>query len=73
MAFAPAGIRNAHEVRLLAHFVNAAAARIAHGGPQSPDELVHDCHQAPLVWDTAFDALGHELLELLARVLEIAI
>ena len=49
------------------------AAGVAHGGAQAARELVDDGHQAALVGHAAFDAFGHELLELRGGVLEIAI
>ena len=58
------GTRDAHELRLLERFDRRRAA-VAHRLAHTTDELVdHDCDGA-LVRDTALDALGHELVDIL--------
>src|SRR5512135_2630377 len=70
VALAHAGAGDPHELRARAHLVDAGAAGITHGSAQAARQLVQDRDDAALVGDAAFDALGHELLELRRRVLE---
>src|SRR5262245_61903280 len=73
VAFADTGIRDAHKARTRAHLLDVAAARVAHRCAESARELVQDRHDAAFVRNAPLDALGHELLELLGRVLEITV
>src|SRR5512139_1378022 len=73
VAFAHAGAGDAHELRLRAHLLDAARAGVDHRGAQATGELVQDGHQAALVEHAAFDALGHQFLELAAAVLELTV
>src|SRR5262245_31098924 len=55
------------------HLLDVVAARVAHRGTQATGELIENRDEAALVGHAALDALGHELLELAGRVLEIAV
>src|SRR5690606_39075292 len=73
VALAPPGARDPDEARLRAHLGDAAAPGIAHRRAKPADQLVDDRDDAALVRHAALDALRDELLQLLARVLEIAV
>src|SRR4051794_34717944 len=73
VALAHSGARDAHELGTRAHLGDALAARVAHRGAQAAGELVQDRDQAALVRHPAFDAFGHEFLELRRGVLKISV
>src|SRR5687768_14396376 len=73
VAFAHARVGDSHERRPRAHLFDRAAAGIAHRGAQTARELMQDLDERALVRHAPFDAFRHELLELLGRVLEVAI
>src|SRR5699024_328666 len=73
VGFLHAGSGNLHESRPRAHLLDVVAASVAQGGAQAADQLMHDGAQRPLVRHAPFHALGHQFLDLLVRVLEVAI
>src|SRR5690606_35797792 len=73
MALAHAGAGDAHELGARAHLLHIAGARVDHRRAQAAGELMEDRHEAALVEHAAFDALWHQLLELGAAILEIAV
>ena len=72
VAFAHPGAGDAHEAGLLqgGHVPGAA---VAHAGPQAAQVLDHDLAHGALVGHAAHDALGHQLLDVLFDVLEVAV
>src|SRR5260370_6739254 len=73
MTLANAGAGDAYELWTRAHFFDAAAARVSHGGAQAPRQLVQNGDETPLVGDAPLDAFRHELFKFRRRVLEITI
>src|SRR5581483_8964309 len=70
---ADAGARDLDELRADAHVVDGRAAGVAHAGAQAADELPDYPDGAALVRHAAFHALGHELVDVHVRVLEVAV
>ena len=74
VGFTPAGGRDFDELGAGAHFVDRAAAAVAHGGAQAADHLIDDLGERALVRDHAFDAFRNELVDVaLVVVLEVAV
>src|ERR1700730_2640883 len=73
MTLAHARGSDAHEARTCSHLLDAGAARVAHRRAQAAGELIENGNEAALVGHAAFDALGHQLLESVGVVLEVAI
>src|SRR5438128_6858006 len=65
--------RNLDEVGACAHLFDGAAAGIAHARTQAAHQLSDDGAGRPLVGNAALDTLGHELVGIHFRVLEIAV
>src|SRR5207244_12240844 len=61
MAFAQPGRSDPNESAVLLHLADRTVAGVAHCRPQSPDQLVDDVADRPLVRDPSLDALRHEL------------
>src|SRR5437016_1985492 len=72
MALAQPGRSDPDELRTL-HFLDRRSAAVAHCLPQPTDELVEDARKRTLVRDTALDALGNELFNVLDVALEVAV
>jgi hypothetical protein len=62
-----------HELGVRPHLLDGAAAGVAHARAQPAHELQDDRGDRPLVRDAPLDALGHELVGVHLRVLEIAV
>src|SRR5690349_6338712 len=73
MRLADAGARDLDELRARAHVVDGRAAGVAHARAQAADELPDHRDGAALVRHAAFDALGHKLVDVHVRVLEVAV
>ena len=73
MRLGHAGGRDPHKARLAAHGLDVRAARVTHGRAQTAHKLMNDGRGRPLVGHAALDALGHQFLGALARILKIAI
>src|SRR5690554_6131452 len=67
------GTGDLDELGLGAHFLNVAAAGVAHGGAQSPHQLVHDGTHHALVGHATFDAFRYQFLGTGVLVLEVAV
>src|SRR5205085_5300367 len=64
--------RDANELGAL-HVLDRCGAAVPHRLAQPADDLVQDRAQRPLVRNASFDALGHELLDVLDVALEVAV
>src|ERR671935_1430537 len=71
--FPDAGGGDLDELRAGAHLVDGGAAGVAHARAQAAGELLDHPHRAAFVRHPALDALGHELVDVHVRVLEIAV
>src|ERR687888_31947 len=71
--FPNAGGGDLDELRASAHLVDGGAAGVAHARAQAAGELLDHPHRAAFVRHPALDALGHELVDVHVRVLEIAV
>src|SRR5712691_10373462 len=60
MAFAQTGVGDAHEARLVLHFGDGGAARVAHRLAQPADELKDKRPQHSFIRDARLDALGNQ-------------
>src|SRR5690554_2460283 len=67
------GTGDLDELGLGAHFLNVAAAGVAHGGAQSPHQLVHDGTHHAFVGHATFDAFRYQLLGTGVLILEVAV
>src|SRR5690554_8180392 len=56
-----------------AHFLNVAAAGVAHGGPQAPHQLMHVGAHHALVGHATFDAFRYPFLGTGVLILEVAV
>src|SRR6266508_453700 len=72
MTLAEARGSDADELRTL-HLLDRRRAAIAHRLAHAADELVQDRRDGPLVRDTPFDSLRHELLDVLDVALEVTV
>ncbi len=68
-----AGAGNAHELRLLAQFLQVAGADVAHRRAQAAGELVQDVAERAFERHLTLDAFGHELQRVLDVLLEVAV
>ena len=73
MRFAHAGGRNLDEARLGAHFVDGAAAGIAHARAHAAEQLLDHAQRAALERHAALDAFRHQLVDVHLGILEIAV
>ena len=72
--FTHASRRDLHEACAGAHFINRAAAAVAHGGTQTADHLIDDRGDGTLKGHHAFNAFRDELIDIaLVVVLEVAV
>ena len=62
MTFEQGGVADADEPRTRPQVAQVGAPRVAHPGPQSPNELVDELPEGPFVGHTSLDAFGYELL-----------
>src|SRR5690348_5956865 len=62
-----------HELRPGAHVLDGAAAGVAHARAHPAHELLDDRGRRSLVGNAALDALGHQLVGVVLRVLEVAV
>ncbi len=70
VAFAQPRRSHPQETRPLLKFANVLAAAVAHAGPQSTYQLIHQLGERPFVRHAALDALRHQLA---AGVLRVAV
>src|SRR5919197_960918 len=71
--FPDAGGGDLDELRARAHLVDRGAAGVTHARAQAAGELLDHPDRAAFVRHAAFDPLGHELVDVHVRVLEIAV
>src|SRR5207302_4601316 len=67
------GGRDLDKLRAAAQLVDRGAAGVAHARTQAAGELLDHPHDAALVGDAPLDALGHQLVDVHVRVLEVAV
>src|SRR5690606_37080211 len=66
-------LRNAHELRPRAQFLDVPATAVAHAAAQPADELEDHIRDRPLVGHAPLDPLGHELARGGRVLLEVAV